>query len=115
MAKQKNRAVQAPATSSPFEEARDELFQHIMRCGVVEATPEHKDEWFSDTMSYFTDRFPELASDQVRRIAAIARAAAEWDGHKKLRRKSTYSRAALRVPAGSDDGSKRLTAESRQH
>ena len=29
--------------------------------------------------------------DQVRRIAAIARAAAEREGHKKLRRKSTYS------------------------
>ena len=30
MAKQKNRAVKSPATPSPFEEARDELFQHIM-------------------------------------------------------------------------------------
>jgi dTDP-4-amino-4,6-dideoxygalactose transaminase len=38
--------------------------------------------------------FPELGRDQVRRIAAIARAAAERDGHKKLQRKSTYSRAA---------------------
>jgi hypothetical protein len=41
--------------------------------------------------------FPELARDQVRRVAAIARAAAERDGHKKLRRKSTDSRAALRA------------------
>jgi hypothetical protein len=56
--------------------------------------------------------FPELARDQVRRVATIARTAAEWDGHKKLRRKSTYSRAALRVPAGSDNGSKRLTVQT---
>jgi dTDP-4-amino-4,6-dideoxygalactose transaminase len=41
--------------------------------------------------------FPELARDQVRGIAAIARTAAERDGHEKLRRKSTYSRAALRA------------------
>jgi dTDP-4-amino-4,6-dideoxygalactose transaminase len=41
--------------------------------------------------------FPELARDQVRRVAAIARAAAERDGHKKLQRKSTDSRAALRA------------------
>ena len=65
MAKQKNRTVQAPATPTPFEEARDELFQHIMRCGVAGAAPEHQDEWFNDTMSYFTERFPELDSGQI--------------------------------------------------
>jgi len=46
--------------------------------------------------------FPELARDQVRRIAAIARTAAERDGHKKLRRTSTYSPAALRADSGTE-------------
>jgi hypothetical protein len=46
--------------------------------------------------------FPELARDQVRLIAAIARAAAERDGHKKLLRKSTYSPAALRADGGKE-------------
>src|SRR5262249_53174112 len=41
--------------------------------------------------------FPELARDQVRRIAAIARAAAERDGHKKLHQESMYSPVALRA------------------
>jgi dTDP-4-amino-4,6-dideoxygalactose transaminase len=41
--------------------------------------------------------FAELARDQVRHIAAIARAAAERDSHKELRLTSTYSRAALRA------------------
>ena len=58
MAKQKNRTMKAPATPSPFEEARDELFQHIMRCGVVGSVPEHQEEWFNDTMAYMTDRYP---------------------------------------------------------
>ena len=62
MAKQKNRTMKAPAVSSPFEEARDELFQHIMRCGVVGADPEHVQEWFTDTMTYMTDRYPELGA-----------------------------------------------------
>jgi dTDP-4-amino-4,6-dideoxygalactose transaminase len=44
--------------------------------------------------------FPELRRDQVRHIAAIARAAAERDGHKELRVTSTYSRAALRADSG---------------
>ena len=60
MAKQQKRSVKAPTTSSPFEEARDELFQHIMRCGVVGSDPEHAQEWFTDTMAYMKDRYPEL-------------------------------------------------------
>ncbi|MDH2403183.1 DegT/DnrJ/EryC1/StrS family aminotransferase [Bradyrhizobium sp. SSUT18] len=46
--------------------------------------------------------FPELAHDQVRGIAAIARAAAEQDGHEKLGQESTYSRAALRAEAAKE-------------
>ena len=65
MAKQKNRTMKAPAVSSPFEEARDELFQHIMRCGVVGADPEYVQEWFTDTMTYMTDRYPELGAEQI--------------------------------------------------
>lgn len=65
MAKQKNRGKTTTATPSPFEEARDELFQHIMRCGVVEAAPEYQGEWFGETMQYMTERFPELSADQL--------------------------------------------------
>ena len=65
MAKQKNRAVKSPATPSPFEEARDELFQHIMRCGVVGSEPDHQTEWFNETMAYMTERYPELATEQI--------------------------------------------------
>ena len=49
------------AISNPFDEARDELFQHIMRCEVIGSTPEHQTEWFDDTMKYMADRYPELA------------------------------------------------------
>jgi len=65
MAKQKNRTMKAPATPSPFEEARDELFQHVMRCGVVGSDPEHQEEWFNETMAYMTDRYPELSPEQM--------------------------------------------------
>lgn len=46
--------------------------------------------------------FPELTRDQVRRIAAIVRAAAGQDGHETLRRESTYSPAALRAEAAKE-------------
>jgi hypothetical protein len=65
MAKQKNRSSRTPTSPTPFEEARDELFQHIMRCGVVDSAPEHQGDWFNETMQYMTERFPELSVDQL--------------------------------------------------
>ena len=65
MAKQQKRNTKAPVVASPFEEARDELFQHIMRCGVVGSDPEHAQEWFNDTMAYMKDRYPELGTEQL--------------------------------------------------
>ena len=65
MAKQKNRTTKAPVAPSPFEEARDEMFQHIMRCGVVGSDPEHQEEWFNETMAYMTERYPELSPEQI--------------------------------------------------
>ncbi|MFI5227975.1 MAG: hypothetical protein ACHQWU_02830 [Gemmatimonadales bacterium] len=71
MAKQKNRTTKAPTTATPFEEARDELFQHIMRCGVVGSTPEHQQEWFGETMAYMAGRFPELDDEQVGELRTL--------------------------------------------
>ena len=65
MAKQQKRNTKAPVVASPFEEARDELFQHIMRCGVVGSDPEHAQEWFNDTMAYMKDSYPELGTEQL--------------------------------------------------
>ncbi len=65
MAKQQKRAMKSPATPTPFEEARDELFQHIMRCGVVGSEPDHQAEWFNETMAYMTERYPELHAEQI--------------------------------------------------
>jgi hypothetical protein len=65
MAKQKNRRTSDPAGPTPFEESRDELFQHIIRCGVIGAEPEHVQEWFDDTMRYIEERYPELSTEQL--------------------------------------------------
>ena len=65
MAKQKMRRTRETAAPTPFEQARDELFQHIMRCGVVGSEPEHQAEWFGETMTYMVDRYPELNEEQI--------------------------------------------------
>ena len=66
-----NRRYAGPAEPSPFEQARDELFQHIMRCGVVGAEPEHVEEWFGDTIKYMSERFPELSEQQIAELKTL--------------------------------------------
>ena len=63
-----NRRAQSP---TPLEQARDELFSHILRCGVLEATPEHQSEWFDDTMLYLRDRYEELDDEQLAELRVL--------------------------------------------
>jgi hypothetical protein len=35
----KKKIRRAPSVASAFDQARDELFSHILRCGVIEALP----------------------------------------------------------------------------
>jgi hypothetical protein len=66
-----NRGRQTAGSASPFEEARDELFQHVMQCGVIGAEAEHQGEWFDQTMSYMTDRYPELSPAQLKELRTL--------------------------------------------
>jgi hypothetical protein len=76
MAKKQNTRYQAPSSApagykAPFDEARDELFQHVMRCGVIGAEPEHQKEWFDATLSYFEERYPELSKLQFAQLRTL--------------------------------------------
>ncbi|HRN54644.1 MAG TPA: hypothetical protein PK788_14205 [Gemmatimonadaceae bacterium] len=65
MSRQKSRGPARTAATSPFDDARNELFQHIMGCGVIGALPEHQTEWFDETMAYFSERYHELSKQQI--------------------------------------------------
>lgn len=58
-------------TPTPFEQARDELFSHILRCGVLEAAPEHQKDWFDDTMLYLADRYDTLTESELRELRVL--------------------------------------------
>lgn len=60
-------------TSVPtaFEQARDELFSHILRCGVLDATREHQKEWFDDTMLYLADRYEDLPEEKLHQLRVL--------------------------------------------
>lgn len=71
MAKKPARRHTPPALPTPFDEARDELFQHVMQCGVIGSEPEHQGEWFDETMKYLADRYHELTAEQLRQIRTL--------------------------------------------
>jgi hypothetical protein len=50
---------------SALDKARDELYNHILRCGVIQATPEHQKEWFDDTIEYMAERYPTLTEAEL--------------------------------------------------
>jgi hypothetical protein len=56
---------------TPFEEARDEMFQQIMKCDVIGAAAEHQDEWFDGTMAYLADRYHELNEKDIQELRTL--------------------------------------------
>jgi hypothetical protein len=60
----------APETAS-LAQARDELFSHILRCGVIDALPEHQKDWFDDTMGYVADRYEDLTKEELAQLRAL--------------------------------------------
>lgn len=65
----KHRKPQTEAT--PKDQARDELFQHIISCGVVGCDAEHQREWFDETMQYFTERYYELSAVDIAELRTL--------------------------------------------
>ncbi len=50
---------------SAFDRARNELFSHILNCGVLEADRDHRKEWFDDTIDYLSQRHPSLSKSML--------------------------------------------------
>jgi hypothetical protein len=57
--------------SLSFTQARDELFSHILRCGVIEALPEHQKDWFDDTMGYIAERYEDLGDEHLAQLRTL--------------------------------------------
>jgi hypothetical protein len=71
MAKEKTRRRREVAEPTPFEQARDEMFQHIIRCGVIGSQPEHQTEWFDDTLRYLGERYHELSDAELGELRTL--------------------------------------------
>ena len=60
-----------PTGPSFLDQARDELFSHILRCGVTEAEPEHQKEWMDDTMQYLAERYADLSEAELAQVRLL--------------------------------------------
>lgn len=77
-----------------MDQARDELFSHIQRCGVLEAEDSERKEWMSDTVEYLRERYPALSDTEIVELEAI--------GHR-------YCQPA--IPFGSSEGKSPSTTD----
>jgi hypothetical protein len=51
--------------------ARDELFSHINRCGVLTATVEDQSVWMDETIDYIGERYPDLVDTDLKDLHAV--------------------------------------------
>jgi hypothetical protein len=67
----RKKTISRSPEAASFVQARDELFSHILRCGVIDALPEHQKDWFDDTMGYVADRYEDLSEDDLAQLRTL--------------------------------------------
>lgn len=58
-------------TNQDLDQARDDLFSYIHRCGVLRATPDDQVEWMDDTIEYLGEYYPSLSREQLGELRTI--------------------------------------------
>ena len=53
------------------DRARDELFSHIHRCGVIEASQDDQDSWMTETIEYLAERYPDLSERELFELKTV--------------------------------------------
>jgi hypothetical protein len=54
-----------------FAQARDELFSHINRCGVLSATDDDRSVWMTETIDYIGERYPDLVDPDLQELHQV--------------------------------------------
>ncbi len=54
-----------------LDRARDELFSHVHRCGVLQAEAEDQRHWMDETIDYIGERYPDLTDADLRGLHEI--------------------------------------------
>jgi hypothetical protein len=67
----RDRKPQRPSAPTALEEARNELFSHIHRCGVLRADEQQQLEWMRDTVEFLGERYPGLTEANLEELSDI--------------------------------------------
>ena len=51
--------------------ARDELFSHINRCGVLQAEEDDQKHWMEETIDYLAERYPDLSDADLQDLFSV--------------------------------------------
>lgn len=54
-----------------MDRARDELYSHIHRCGVLEADSDQISEWMDETMEFLAKRYPDLKQTELDQLRTL--------------------------------------------
>jgi hypothetical protein len=54
-----------------LDRARDELFSHVHRCGVLQAAEDDQRHWMDETIDYLGERYPDLTDADLRSLHEI--------------------------------------------
>jgi hypothetical protein len=54
-----------------LDRARDELFSHVHRCGVLQAAEQDQRHWMDETVDYIGERFPDLSDADLKALHEI--------------------------------------------
>lgn len=57
--------------TTTLDRARDELYSHIHRCGVLDASEEQVTEWMDETIDFLTKRYPDLSSAELQELREL--------------------------------------------
>jgi hypothetical protein len=65
LSRNKKPSTPSSRTNQDLDQARDDLFNYIHRCGVLRSTPEDQVEWMDDTIEYLGECYPSLSREQL--------------------------------------------------
>lgn len=56
-----------------FDRARDEMMSHVIRCDVLDADMDHREEWLAETMEYMSERYPQLSELELTKLEMVGK------------------------------------------
>ena len=59
------------ADPKTMDRARDELFSHINRCGVLQAAEDDQKTWMDETIDYLGERYPDLSDPDLKGLYSV--------------------------------------------